>query len=73
MKQIILTLDDEQIASLQQAFSRKQAGYKARVKVLTEQVTSEQGSNELIRCQARITTYHYLNELFKSAMKSPYA
>jgi hypothetical protein len=73
MKQIILTLDEDQIASLQQDFSHKQAGYKARVKVLTEQATNDNHSNELIRCQNRITIYHYLNELFKSAMKSPYA
>jgi hypothetical protein len=71
MKQIILTLDEDQIASLQQDFMRKQAGYKARIKVLTEQSEpNEHTTDELIRYQTRLIIYHYLNERFKSAMNT---
>jgi hypothetical protein len=65
-KQIILTLDEDQIATLQQDFMRKQAGFKARIKVLERGEPNE----ELIRNQNRLTIYHYLNERFKSAMKT---
>lgn len=67
MKQILLTLDEIQIATLQQDFKRKQAGYKARAKVLIQGCPND---DELININNRIIVYNYLYKQMQRATNS---
>jgi hypothetical protein len=71
MKNILLTLDEDQIATLQLDFKHKTAGYKARIKVLTQ--SADDHTDETIRMQHNLIVYHYLHEQFKRAAQSPFS